>query len=79
VPENRSNIGQGTSDHVPNLVENPHKLRKPYYRIKKVKNGTTIADKSDLIIGDNKKGRCLLTDVAFPGDRNVINNEAENF
>jgi hypothetical protein len=25
----------------------------------------------------NEKGTCMVTDVAFPGDRNVIKREAE--
>jgi hypothetical protein len=29
------------------------------------------------IIRDNEKGRCMLIDVAIPGDRNVIKKEAE--
>jgi hypothetical protein len=29
-----------------------------------------------IIIRDNKKGTCLLTDVAISGDRNVIKKEA---
>jgi hypothetical protein len=34
-------------------------------------------NKPDIIIRDNKKGTRMLTDVAFPGDRNVIKKEAE--
>jgi hypothetical protein len=33
--------------------------------------------KPDIIIRDNEKGTCVLIDVAIPGDRNVINKEAE--
>jgi hypothetical protein len=34
-------------------------------------------NKPDITICDNKKGTCVLTDVAIPGDRNVIMREAE--
>jgi len=29
-------------------------------------------NKTDIIIRDNEKGTCVLTDVAISGDRNVI-------
>ena len=34
-------------------------------------------NKPDIIIRDNEKGTCTLTDVAISGDRNVIKKEAE--
>jgi len=34
-------------------------------------------NKSDIIIRDNAKGTCVLTEVAISGDRNVIKKEAE--
>ena len=34
-------------------------------------------NKPDIIIRDNEKRTCMLIDVAIPGDRNVIKNEAE--
>ena len=34
-------------------------------------------NKPDIIIRDNEKGTCVLTDVAISGDRNVIKKEAE--
>jgi hypothetical protein len=34
-------------------------------------------DKPDIIIRDNEKGKCMFTDVAISGDRNVIKREAE--
>ena len=34
-------------------------------------------NKLDIIIHDNKKGSCMLIDVAIPGNRNVIKKEAE--
>jgi hypothetical protein len=66
-------------DHVPNLVETTHKTTETILWNRKVKNGRTIANKSDFIIRDNKNGRCLLTDGTFLGDRNVIKKGVENF
>jgi hypothetical protein len=34
-------------------------------------------NKPDIIIRDNEKGTCVQIDVATPGDRNVIQKEAE--
>jgi len=43
-----------------------------------VRTSRTIPNnKPDIIICDNKKGTCILIDVAIPGDRNVIKKEAE--
>jgi len=42
-------------------------------------DGTISTNKSDIIIRDNKKGTCMLTHVAIPGDRNVIKKEVETF
>jgi hypothetical protein len=35
-------------------------------------------NKPDIIIHDNKKGTCMLMEVAIPKDRNVITKGAEN-
>jgi hypothetical protein len=35
-------------------------------------------NKPDIVIRDNEKGTCMLIDVAIPGDRKVIQKEAEN-
>jgi len=34
-------------------------------------------NKPDVLIRDNKKGTCVLIDVAIPGERNVVKKEAE--
>jgi hypothetical protein len=34
-------------------------------------------NKPHIVICDNEKGTCMLIDVAIPGDRNVIQKEAE--
>jgi len=36
-------------------------------------------NKPDIIISDNEKGICMLIDVAFSGDGNVIKKGADNF
>ena len=42
------------------------------------KDDRTIPNnKPDIIICNNKQGKCMSIDVAIPGDRNVIKNEAE--
>jgi hypothetical protein len=38
---------------------------------------TNPKNKPDIVIGDNEKGECMLTDVGNSGDRNVIKKEAE--
>jgi hypothetical protein len=34
-------------------------------------------NKPDIVIRDNEKGSCMLIDIPIPGDRNVIQKEAE--
>jgi hypothetical protein len=36
----------------------------------------TISSSKPDIIRDNEKGKCMLIDIANPGDRNVIKKEA---
>jgi hypothetical protein len=38
---------------------------------------TILNNKPDIVIRDNEKGACMFIDVAIPGDRNVIQKEAE--
>ena len=38
---------------------------------------TILNNKPDIIIRDNEKGTCMLTDIAISGDRNVIKKESE--
>jgi hypothetical protein len=40
--------------------------------------GTNRYKLTDIVIFDYEKGTCVLIDVAIPGDRNVIQKEAEN-
>ena len=54
------------------------KVRLPYYGTT-VRTDRTIPNiKLDIIIRDNKNGTCMLIDVVMSGDRNVIQQEAEN-
>ena len=45
----------------------------------RAKDRTTPNNKPDITVHDNtrRKGKCMLIDVAIPGDRNVIKKEAE--
>ena len=36
-----------------------------------------LNNKPDIVIRDNKRATCVIIDVAVPGDRNVIKEEAE--
>jgi hypothetical protein len=38
---------------------------------------TIPSNKPDIVIRDYGKGTCMLLDVSIPGDRNVIQKEAE--
>jgi len=38
---------------------------------------TTPNNKPNIIIRDNKKETCVLTDAAIPGDSNMMKKEAE--
>jgi hypothetical protein len=37
---------------------------------------TIPSNKPDIVVSDNEKGTCMLIDVAIPGDRNVIRDNA---
>jgi hypothetical protein len=43
----------------------------------KLTDKTVAKNKLDIIMRDNGKGTCMLTDIALAGDRNVIEKEAE--
>jgi hypothetical protein len=38
---------------------------------------TTPNNKPEITIHDNEQGKCMLIDVAYSGDRNVIKKESE--
>jgi hypothetical protein len=40
-------------------------------------NNDSNNNNNDIIIRDNEEGTCMLSDVAIPGDRNVIKKDAE--
>jgi len=64
-------------DHVPTSVETSHEGNITTLWIQQVQSNRTIPNnKPDIIIRDNKKGTCMLIDIAIPGDRNLIKKEA---
>jgi hypothetical protein len=67
------------SEHAPMVRGKSHESEVTVLWNQKVKNGRTIPNKPDIIIRDNVKGTCLITDIAISGDRNVIKNQAEGF
>ena len=65
-------------DHVPKSVDTCHEGKVIILRNQQVRTDRTIPDnKPDIIIRDNKKETGMLTDVAIPGDSNIIKKEAE--
>jgi hypothetical protein len=48
-----------------------------FYAIKRYKRIEVLANRPDTIVKNNKDKTCLLTDVAIPSDKNVIQKEAE--
>jgi len=65
-------------EHVPKSVETGQGGNVTILWNQQVQTDRTIANnKPDIIIRDNEKRTCMLIDVAFPGDRNVIKKEAE--
>jgi hypothetical protein len=63
---------------VPKSVKTSHEGKVTILWNQQVQTDRTIPNnKLDIIIHDNKQGTLMLTDVAIPGDRNVINKEAE--
>ena len=64
-------------DHVPKLVKTSHEEKVTILWDQQVHTDRIISnDEPDIIIRDNEKGTCMLTDVAVSGDRNVIKKEA---
>jgi hypothetical protein len=60
-------------EHFPKSVEKIHGGKANILWNQQVQTDRNIANnKPDIIIRDNKKGTCMLIDVAISGDRNVI-------
>jgi hypothetical protein len=60
-------------DHIPKSAETSLEGKVTILWNQQVQTHRTIQNnKPDIIIHGNKKGTCLLIDVAFPGDRNVF-------
>ena len=65
-------------DHVPTSVETSHEGKVTTLWNQQAQIDRTIPNNQpDIIIRDDKKGTCMLRDVAIPGERNVIKKEAE--
>jgi len=65
-------------EHVPNSVVTNQGGKVTILWNKQVQTDRTIPNnKSEIIIRDNEKGKCVLIDVAITGHRNVIKKEAE--
>jgi len=65
-------------EHVPKSVETSERVKVNILWNQQVQTDRTSPNnKPDIIIRDNKKGTCILIDVAISGDRNVIKKEAE--
>ena len=55
---------------VPQSVETSHGGTVTIFLNQQVRTDRTLANKLDIIIRDNKKGTCVLTDGAIAGDSN---------
>jgi len=60
-------------EHVPKSVETSRESKVTVLWNQQLQTDRTFPEnKSDIIIGENEKGTCVLIDVAISGDRNVI-------
>ena len=65
-------------ERVPKLVETSHEGKVTILWNLQVQTDRTIRNiKPDIMMRDNEKWTCMLTDVAIWGDRNVIKKKAE--
>jgi hypothetical protein len=64
-------------EHVPKSAETSQEGKVTILWSQQVQTDRTIPNnKPDIIIRDTEERTCMLTDVAIPGDRNVINIKA---
>jgi hypothetical protein len=65
-------------EHVPKSVETSQGGKVILLWNQQIQTDRTIAsNKPDIVINDYENGTYMLIDVAIPGDRNVIQKEAE--
>jgi hypothetical protein len=65
-------------EHVPKSVETSRVCKVTILWNQQIQTDRTIpCNKPDIVISDYEKGTFRLLDVAIPGDRNVIQKEAE--
>ena len=66
------------NERVPKSVQTSHEVQVTILWHQQVQSDRIIPEnKPYIIIRDNEKGKCMFTDVAISGDRNVIKKEAE--
>ena len=66
-------------DHVPKSVKTSHEGKVAILWNQQVWTDRTIHNNTPvIIIRDNKKGTCMLIDVAIYGDKYAVKKEAEN-
>jgi hypothetical protein len=64
--------------HVPKSFETSHEGKETILWNQQVQTERTIPNNiPDITFRDNKKGTCMLIDIAISGDRNVIKIESE--
>jgi hypothetical protein len=79
MQENRGTIDKKRRyEHVSKLVETSRGGKLTILWNQQVQTDRTIPkNRPDIVICNNEKGTYMLIDVAIPGDRNVIQKEAE--
>ena len=67
-------------EHVPKSVETSQGVKVTILWNQQIQPDTTSPNnKPGIIIHDDKKGTCVLMDVAISGDRNVIKRKSRSF
>jgi hypothetical protein len=65
-------------EHLPKSAETSQEGKVTILWNQEIQTDRTIPNnKPDIVIGDYEKGTCMLIEVTIPGDRNVIQKEAE--
>jgi hypothetical protein len=66
-------------EHVPKSVETSREGKVTILWNQQIQTDRTIpSNKPDIVICNYENGTCMLIGVAIPGDRNIIQKEAEN-
>jgi hypothetical protein len=76
--KSNGNNNNNNNNNVPKSVQTSRGDKVTILWNQQVQTDRTIPNNQpDIVIRDNEKGTCMLIDVAVPGDRNVIQKEAE--